>query len=82
MKRQGILVLVAVLLAGCIEDEVMLADGRGTSFRHWEGRWLLINYWAEWCAPCRKEIPELNQIHAERAATGVAVLGVNYSTLR
>ncbi len=78
LRQLVMMAMLAALAGGCVEDEVLLADGRGTSFAHWEGRWLLINYWAEWCAPCRKEIPELNELHAERARTGVAVVGVNY----
>ncbi|GAA5523768.1 thiol-disulfide oxidoreductase ResA [Microbulbifer aestuariivivens] len=44
-----------------------------------EGKTLLINYWAEWCKPCRKEIPELNALAAEY--DDVLVLGVNYDAL-
>lgn len=40
------------------------------------GEWVLINYWAEWCAPCIKEIPELNAIG--QRYNDVAVLGVNF----
>jgi thiol-disulfide isomerase/thioredoxin len=43
-------------------------------------RWLVINYWAEWCAPCREEIPELNRLAAE-LSDRVAVQGVNYDGL-
>ncbi len=69
-------------LAACSEgDQVRLADGSGVQFEHWDGRWLIINYWAEWCAPCRKEIPELNLLHSERSQTGAVVLGVNYDGL-
>jgi thiol-disulfide isomerase/thioredoxin len=39
------------------------------------GDWTFVNYWAEWCKPCIKEIPELNQLHLR---SGVRVLGVNY----
>lgn len=45
-------------------------------------QWLVINYWAEWCAPCRKEIPELNRVHSELQDKGVRVLGVNYDQLQ
>lgn len=44
-----------------------------------ERRWLFVNYWAEWCAPCREEIPELNHFHDEH--DDVVVLGVNFDQL-
>ena len=65
-------------LAGCSQPDVLLADGQGARWSEWEGRWILINYWAEWCAPCRVEIPELNRLHHEGADRGVVVLGVNF----
>ena len=76
-------VLALLLLGGCERGDVVeLADGSKVPFEHWDDRWLVINYWAEWCAPCRKEIPELNLLHSERSTTGAVVLGVNYDALR
>lgn len=46
------------------------------SLADYQGRWLVINYWAEWCKPCIKEIPELNALDAKYPQ--VAVLGVNF----
>ena len=80
MKRLVVLVWV-VVVAGCGGDPIHFADGSKTQMHHWEGRWLVINYWAEWCAPCREEIPELNELHHERAAHGLVVLGVNWDEL-
>jgi thiol-disulfide isomerase/thioredoxin len=37
---------------------------------------LIVNFWATWCAPCRREIPLLRQLRTERAAQGVEVVGV------
>ena len=66
--------------AGCSDPQVRLADGTGADWSDYQGQWLLINYWAEWCAPCRKEIPELNRIHQDGA--GVTVLGVNFDGIQ
>ena len=37
---------------------------------------LIVNFWATWCAPCRREIPLLRQLRAERGDRGVEVVGV------
>ncbi|MNJ72495.1 Thiol-disulfide oxidoreductase ResA [compost metagenome] len=43
----------------------------------------MLNYWAEWCAPCRKEIPELNALDQQQlGGQGVRVLGVNFDALQ
>jgi thiol-disulfide isomerase/thioredoxin len=42
----------------------------------WHGKALLVNFWATWCAPCRREIPLLNRIRHEYAAQGVEVIGI------
>src|SRR5690606_19847221 len=47
-----------------------------------EGRWVVLNYWAEWCGPCRTEIPELNAAAKDWQAQGITVLGVNFDGLR
>jgi len=51
--------------------EIRLSDYRG--------QWVVINYWATWCAPCRKEIPDLSDLHDERG--DVTVLGLAFEEL-
>ena len=43
--------------------------------------WIVINYWAEWCSPCRKEIPELNRLTVLINETDVRVVGINFDDL-
>ena len=55
-----------------------LADRDGTmrSLQDWPGRALIVNFWATWCAPCRREIPLLEKIQAEHGAEGFQVIGI------
>jgi thiol-disulfide isomerase/thioredoxin len=81
IKRPWLVALMLVLVA-CGDEQLPLADGSYTRLSEWEGRVVVINYWAEWCAPCRKEIPEFNRLYAEAGAGGPLVVGVNYDELR
>lgn len=83
--------LVKLFCLSCLSVMVMACDvaptdkfsgGGGLNLEQVRGSWLIVNYWAEWCAPCREEIPELNELYAERAALNLDILGVNYDGLR
>ncbi len=51
-------------------------DGRSRSITEWDGKSLIINFWATWCAPCRREIPLLRQLHAARSRQNIEVIGI------
>jgi thiol-disulfide isomerase/thioredoxin len=50
--------------------------GEPHAISEWAGQPLLINFWATWCAPCRREMPLLQALHNERASTGLTVVGI------
>lgn len=52
------------------------SDGRRVSASDFDGQVLLVNFWATWCAPCREEMPMLNEVHAAYAPAGLAVVGI------
>ncbi|MBB1521239.1 TlpA family protein disulfide reductase [Pseudomonas sp. SR9] len=75
-------ILTGLLLAGCAEDLGVDQHGRKVTAEQLDGQWLVINYWAEWCGPCRTEIPELNRLAEQTQGRAVRVLGVNFDTLQ
>jgi thiol-disulfide isomerase/thioredoxin len=74
--------LACLLLGGCGDDLGVDQHGQKVTAASLEGQWLVINYWAEWCGPCRTEIPQLNQLSRELAAEGGKVIGVNFDGLQ
>lgn len=51
-------------------------ESAAVSLTDYRGRWVLLNFWASWCGPCRGEAPDL-QAFSERQAAKAVVLGVN-----
>ena len=51
-------------------------DGEERDFSEWDGRHRLLNFWATWCAPCRREIPLLKEFQAEQGEDGILVMGI------
>lgn len=58
--------------------DIALPDTQGRQRRllEWQGRPLIVNFWATWCAPCRREIPLLMKLRREHAGDGLEVLGI------
>jgi len=56
------------------------ADGRERTLADWSGRIVLLNLWATWCVPCRKEMPALDELQAKLGGPGFEVVAVNIDT--
>ncbi len=51
--------------------------GKPVALSDLKGQVVLVNFWATWCGPCRKEMPLLEQIHKKYGPLGFVMLGVN-----
>jgi thiol-disulfide isomerase/thioredoxin len=56
------------------------ADGRPKSLADWQGRTVLVNLWATWCIPCRKEMPALDALQDKLGSPQFEVVAVNIDT--
>ena len=65
MKSKIIQLFCLLLLFACQKNDIEVFNGSNTNLTKLEGSWVVINYWADWCAPCIKEIPELNEFADE-----------------
>jgi peroxiredoxin len=55
-----------------------LVDTKGQTheLKAMKGKWVIVNFWATWCAPCIKEVPEFNGVHADRGGKDVLMIGI------
>ena len=68
---------LVIFLSACAKVDFVDADGNGYSLSSLQGKYVFVNYWATWCAPCIKEIPELNKLNKEHA-DDLIILGVDF----
>lgn len=54
--------------------------GNTRRLSEWRGKALLVNFWASWCAPCREEIPLLNDAQQRYGSKGLQVVGIGVDT--
>ncbi len=81
--------LVALLLLGvlaCNHTEASLSaphftlkdlEGRPVSLKEFDGKIVLLDFWATWCPPCRRSIPELVQLQDRYGDQGLVILGIS-----
>jgi thiol-disulfide isomerase/thioredoxin len=58
----------------------MDTDGQPKKLSDWRGRTVLVNLWATWCVPCRKEMPALDNLQAKLGSPDFQVVAINIDT--
>lgn len=53
-------------------------EGRPVSLADYKGKVVLLNFWATWCEPCKKEMPEIQAAYEQYKDQGFVVLGINF----
>jgi len=75
-----------ILITGCSAPEIgksapsfQLTDinGKSVSLSDFQGKPVLINFWATWCAPCLFEMPYIQEVYDEWAERGLVILAIN-----
>lgn len=66
-----------VVPALVLSTEMKSANGEPIKLSKYSGKVLLVNLWATWCGPCRRETPELVKLHKEYQARGVEMVGLS-----
>lgn len=52
-------------------------DGKKQRLADYRGKWVVVNYWATWCPPCKEEIPELIMFHEKHKSKDAVVVGID-----
>jgi len=76
-----ILLVASSMKARAVEYQLPDLQGEIQSLNQYQGKWVVVNYWATWCRSCIKELPDLAELHEENKGSNIVVVGINYETI-
>ena len=65
-----------------VDFELPGLDGKTYRLSDFRGKWVLVNYWATWCPPCREELPELEIFYNNHKDEDAVVIGVAMESIK
>jgi len=86
MNRNWFVLLVPLLLltasqVRAVDYKLPDVDGQMQSLDQYQGKWVIVNYWATWCGTCMKELPDLVAMHENNKDKDIVVVGVNFESI-
>ncbi|MGB0495294.1 MAG: TlpA family protein disulfide reductase [Kangiellaceae bacterium] len=73
--------LLTATLSCTKKPEFYYTSGKSGSLSDYQGKWLIVNFWAEWCSPCRKEVEILSEIVDHNKIENLSIIGISYDQL-
>ena len=72
--------LSTIFLSACSEPDYQMFNGSSGNIENLKGKWVVVNYWVDWCPPCIKEMPELSAFYNDNKER-VTVFAYNFDRL-
>ncbi|WP_232361077.1 peroxiredoxin family protein [Paraneptunicella aestuarii] len=73
--------VLGVAVQQMMRFDFQTVQGDKISWSELQGEWVVLNYFAEWCAPCLREVPELNEFHHQIQGKNIKLIAASYDAL-
>lgn len=77
MKTGTTLRVIVTAVMVCASYSAVAESATQFELKKYEGQVVVLDFWASWCAPCRRSFPWLNAMHAKYSSQGLVIIGVN-----